>query len=349
MRESPSALVIGAGAIGTVLAAHLWKQGVPVEVLTKPAEAAAAADANGLTTEGIGGTFTARPRVVSQASDLSLTPDVVFLVTKAMHVSDALAELASRLTPSAAVVVMQNGYCEEEVARLVGGERVVSCTVKWGASLVGHAHSRRTSAGGFAIGSYDGASALGRETLATVAAMLAPSWPVHVTQNVVGARHAKLIFNACATGVGAVCGENLRGIVRSHYGRKAFLHVATEAVDVCLALGIRLEPIDGLPMTMLHIGPRRDRGGFSVPRLFAEVLVRIVAWRRGEIVSSMLQSLRRGEPTEVAYLNGYIVRKAAEVGVDAPVNRRLVEVVGEIERGQRAIHPRNLAALFSKA
>jgi 2-dehydropantoate 2-reductase len=69
----------------------------------------------------------------------------------------------------------------------------------------------------------------------------------------------------------------------------------------------------------------------------------MISWRVGSMVSSMLQSLRRGEPPEIDHLNGFIARKAAEVGLAAPVHARFVELVREIHRGERRSDPRNLA------
>jgi 2-dehydropantoate 2-reductase len=60
------------------------------------------------------------------------------------------------------------------------------------------------------------------------------------------------------------------------------------------------------------------------------------------VKSSSLQSLERGRKTEIDYLNGYVVRKAKEVGVEVPVNEAVVRLVKEIEEGRRSIDPRNL-------
>jgi 2-dehydropantoate 2-reductase len=340
-----SALVIGAGAIGTVVAAHLWRAGVAVEVLTKPADAAEHADAHGIVTSGVGGTFTAHPHVVSDASRLSIDPDVVFLGTKAIHVAAALGEVMPRLRPETAVVVMQNGFCDEEVAGIVGRERTISCIVKFGASLVGRGRSRRTSRGGFVIGSYDEARGPDARRVAAIASMLSSVAPVTITGNVLGVRHAKLIFNSCASTLGAICGRNLRGILADRSGREAFLRIATEAIDVFLAMGVRLEPIDGLPMTLLHLGSTRLPRGSGRPRVVAEFVVRLIGALRGEIVSSMLQSIARGEQTEIEYLNGYIVRTARTVGVSVPVNERAIEMVAQISAGRRASALRNLREL----
>jgi 2-dehydropantoate 2-reductase len=339
----PSAVVVGAGAIGSVLAATLWRAGVGVEVLTEPVEAAELAAREGITVEGVGlgAGFTARPRVVSEAEGLSEGPDCVFLATKAIHVAAAARDVLPRLGPGSAVVVMQNGFCEEEVAGIVGPERVVSCTVRWGATLTGPTASRRTSRGGFTVGRLNGRLDPEDTGLGDAARLLRECAPVELTSNVLGVRCAKLVLNACLTTLGAASGLGLGDILARRAGRRAFIRVATEAVDVFTALGVRLEMMDGISVSWLCVRP--ERGHILRQRLRAELVLRLIASLRGGIVSSSLQSLRRGEPTEIDYLNGHVVRKAGEVGVEVPANASLVRIVKEIERGERGICPRNLA------
>lgn len=52
--------------------------------------------------------------------------------------------------------------------------------------------------------------------------------------------------------------------------------------------------------------------------------------------SSMLQDMLSGRPTEVEYLSGYVVRHAREVGLDAPRNETLYQLVKT--REQLAVH-----------
>lgn len=44
-------------------------------------------------------------------------------------------------------------------------------------------------------------------------------------------------------------------------------------------------------------------------------------------LTSMLQDIRRGRPTEIDHLNGLVARRSAELGLAAPVNRGLAELV----------------------
>ena len=53
----------------------------------------------------------------------------------------------------------------------------------------------------------------------------------------------------------------------------------------------------------------------------------------------MADDLAAGRKTEVDYLNGELVRLAERLGVDAPVNRAIVELVREAEAGAKPLAP----------
>ena len=55
-------------------------------------------------------------------------------------------------------------------------------------------------------------------------------------------------------------------------------------------------------------------------------------FNRRPIIFSLQQDLQRGKPTEVDYVNGEIVRLARSVGLAAPANELVVDLVGELER-----------------
>ena len=55
----------------------------------------------------------------------------------------------------------------------------------------------------------------------------------------------------------------------------------------------------------------------------------------GATKASMLQDLERGIKTEVDVINGGVVKKGEEHGVETPLNSRVVERVHAMERGER--------------
>jgi 2-dehydropantoate 2-reductase len=51
-------------------------------------------------------------------------------------------------------------------------------------------------------------------------------------------------------------------------------------------------------------------------------------------ISSTAQDLERGRPTEIDYLNGYVVRECDAQGLPAPINRTLYALVKLLEQGR---------------
>jgi hypothetical protein len=88
-------------------------------------------------------------------------------------------------------------------------------------------------------------------------------------------------------------------------------------------------------------------GGYSPAG--KHLLLRLLGWKHRRTESSMLDSLRRGRPTEIDFLNGLIVHLAEQLNQPAPWNRAVCELVGEMERGQREPGPSNLAELAARA
>jgi len=51
-----------------------------------------------------------------------------------------------------------------------------------------------------------------------------------------------------------------------------------------------------------------------------------------EAISSTAQDIARGKPTEIDSLNGFLLRKGAELGVPTPVNQTLYSLVKLLEQ-----------------
>jgi 2-dehydropantoate 2-reductase len=54
-----------------------------------------------------------------------------------------------------------------------------------------------------------------------------------------------------------------------------------------------------------------------------------VAEKTAKNISSMLQDMRAGRETEINYINGYVVKRGKEVGMECLANRKLLEMVEE--------------------
>ena len=106
-----------------------------------------------------------------------------------------------------------------------------------------------------------------------------------------------------------------------------------EALALAKALGLTVPPFGG----------RLDYEKFlQSSALYRHLLLFAVGLKYRRLSSSSLTSLRRGQPTEMPYLNGWISRQAGALGLKTPVNDAVVRIIREIEDGQRNICPENI-------
>jgi 2-dehydropantoate 2-reductase len=110
-----------------------------------------------------------------------------------------------------------------------------------------------------------------------------------------------------------------------------------EAVDVADTAGLTVEPFFGI--LDFH---RFLAGSGAAAKLKRDLFMLAIRKFSGTSRPSTLQSLDRGQLTEIDHLNGYIVGRGRELGVPTPVNARLTELVHEIEAGRRSRGMENL-------
>jgi 2-dehydropantoate 2-reductase len=98
-----------------------------------------------------------------------------------------------------------------------------------------------------------------------------------------------------------------------------------EGIRVLRASAIAPAPLRGVPVGVIL-------AGLKLPTLLVRLLARAQLKVDPEARSSMWEDLHKRRATEVDYLNGEVVALAERNRVDAPLNRRIVELVHAAER-----------------
>ena len=327
-------LLVGAGAVGGITAVFLRKAGFDITVLVRHPEIAEKIRTEGIRVQGVAGNITATINACSSVTGLREPFDVVLLATKANDVVEAIQTVLPLSGERTLFVTMQNGICEDDVAALTGRNRVVGCVVGWGATMLNPAELVMTSGGEFVIGRLDGRV---DDDLLYVRDMLQTILPVEISANIYGNKYSKLIINSCITSLGALSGLYLGNMLARRKARMLFIAVIREAIAVANAMQMQVEVYAGKINYYSMTGWKGWPGDFK-----RHMLIGAVGLKYRKLKSSSLQSLERGKPTEIDYLNGYIVAKARQYGVPVPVNDRIVEMIKEIESGKRGISVSNL-------
>jgi 2-dehydropantoate 2-reductase len=339
-------LVVGCGAIGGIVAAHLFELGHEVVATTTNAGIAEAVNARGFQLRGEGGARGVAGKMRVGLPELEEGPfDFIILGVQPPALEEAARGAVHLLAANGDMVCLQNGLCEARVAAIAGEERTLGAIVGWGAAMPEPGVYDRTAAGGFTLGrlsrfspSSPSRSSTEQDARArTLAQALEPIGPVEMTTNLEGKRWSKLAINCAISSLGALGGDRLGALLQHRVARRIALEIMTEAVHVARAESVRLEKVSGtLDLDWIAL-TEEERARAGSPGLVAKhALLLAVGFRFRRMRSSMLAAIERGRTPAVDFLNGEIVARGKARRIPTPMNARIQNVVWEIARGKLA-------------
>lgn len=311
--------IIGAGALGGTFAVLLSRAGHEVEVTARGAGLEAII-AHGI---ALSGGFGDAHAIVAAAERLTVRPELVLVCTKAQDAAAAI-EANADVIGSATVVVVQNGLDGVNTAeRLLPGASCLGVLSIIAANYTEPGVVRVTTPATSYLGRGDGPADI--ESV-RVAAILSDAVPVVAIDGFRGAQWTKLVVNM-VNAVPTIVGRSVQDVIDDRRLRRVVAASMRETVRVGIARGVRFGTLQGL-------GDRRLRLFARMPLAIGQVLPWLMRVRMGSVpnLGSTQQSVRRGQPTEIDYLNGAVVREASVVGLEAPVNRALTALVHEVEQ-----------------
>jgi 2-dehydropantoate 2-reductase len=301
MPASPSlkVAVMGAGAVGCYFGGMLARAGHDVTFIARPRHVEAIRR-DGLRMETKSFDEYVRVHAVSDAGG-GKDADLVLFCVKSMDTESAGRELQPFLRPDTLVLCLQNGVDNADRLRAVlPGHSVAAAVVYVATEMAGPGHLKHHGRGELVI-----EPAPASERVAE--ALRGAGVPTDISGNVRGALWLKLILNCAYNAISAIAqkpyGENVKG--------EGIWDVMRDVVDECLAVA------------------RAD--GVHVPA-DAHTAARKLVEGMPSQYSSTAQDLARGKPTEIDFLNGYVVRRGQELGVPTPANRVLWALVKLLEK-----------------
>lgn len=317
--------IYGAGSLGTILGAFISKAGVNVELINRNKAHVKALQEKGAC---IVGTLEFKQPVVAYTpEEMQGLYDIIFLMTKQQHNAEVVETLRPFLAEDGALVTFQNGLPEVLLAEILGEERVLGCTVAWGATLQSPGVCELTSAPDALSFSLGAMSDKRSKHFERVKELLEMMGTVEVEENFIGTRWSKLLINAAFSGMSAVLGCTFGEAAAPWASRRIVQGIMKECMDACQAGGIRIEPVQGKDIVKLL--------NYSNPfkRAFSFMIIPIAIRKHAKLKASMLQDIEKGKLTEVDAINGAVSDYGRKVGVPTPLNDCVVEIIHRIERG----------------
>ena len=318
--------IYGAGSLGTILGAFISKAGVPIELINRNKAHVTALKEKGA--QVVGTMNFNQPVVAYTPDEMSGTYDIIFLMTKQQHNAEVVKMLKGFLASDGVLVTFQNGLPEVQIAEVLGEERVLGCTVAWGATMQSPGVCELTSepdALSFSLGAI---SKQRSKHFAKVKELLEMMGTVDVEENFLGTRWSKLLINAAFSGMSAVLGCTFGEAAGPKDSRRIVQALIKECIDVCQVGGIRIEPVQGKDIVKLLNYTN------ALKRAFSFFIIPIAIRKHAKLKASMLQDLEKGKLTEVDAINGAVSEYGRKVNFPTPVNDKVVEIIHRIEQGE---------------
>jgi 2-dehydropantoate 2-reductase len=228
------------------------------------------------------------------------------------------------------------------LAEKLGRQRIVGAVTEIGGYMIGPGEIAETRAdGGFVIGELDGSDT---PRIHRVQEAFSACAPTVITSTIRGLLWSKLAWNCMMNPLTALTGLGQGEVWTSPGLPELALQIGREVEDVASADGAELQPLTFLGVDLpALLSDTRDR---AAPAL--SLVVELYTPQAGKS-TSMREDVRHGRRTEIAFLNGHVVRRGEQLGVPVALNREIVRLVQSVESGARSPAPGLVEALVLSA
>ena len=302
-------LVVGAGALGGLIGAHLSEAGEDVTLVeVNKARARLLSEMGIFITQDGKEERCVKIRVVSSLEGLAPF-DLVFVAVKTYQTEDAVRAVLPAIGPGSRLLSLQNGIGNTDVmARILGGERVL-CGITY--HSIQHTGPNRIHfrAGIKPIQIAPHTGKITAEIDAIGKLLSGAGLPTDVVPSIDNVIWHKLLHNAVVNPVSAVTGLTCREMLADDDLMAFMRDLCGECIAVMRAHGVPIvdeeDPFRPVIGSLKALGKNRP---------------------------SMWQDLTRGQQTEVDAINGAIMSEGTRLGIAAPHNKALVHFIHSRER-----------------
>jgi 2-dehydropantoate 2-reductase len=300
-------MIVGAGSVGGFFGARLAQANPHVSFLLR-AKTLAAVKAKGLTIRSANGSFTVRPPAASDPRELP-RPDLIILAVKAYDLDEVLAQIEPVMTDLTIILTLQNGIdTEDRIIARVKRDCVVGGVAFIYSKIVEPGVIDHYKKGAVAIGELMGHES---ERLLKIRDLFVSAGiPCQLSKDIRRSKWEKMCWNCVFNPITVLINDR----VAKALDHPEMMRVIHQIVDEITAVSAAVK--------------------VPLPANMPERVVKSTQEIR-DIHTSMYDDWKAGRPTEIDYLNGYIVQKGRELGIPTPANETLTALIKTITEQEK--------------
>ena len=314
--------VIGSGAIGGLVAGYLKHRKEDVFLVGRGKTVEAIAK-DGLHISGTRGNIDVR---IDISHKLELWADLVVLAMKTQDIDKFLKDNLLYLK-NTTVLTTQNGIQADKIlANHIRKNNIISSIVMFGSTY--EEPNKITH-------NFEGKWIIGRpfikndSQVKAVSGALNNIFPVVISDGILGMKWLKVFVNA-SNCLPAILGKSMQDAFKHLEACKISIAIWKEGLELTRRTETKLASLPDFPLERvekLTVMPVEDAA-----RIFSGIMTNL---SREPLYGSILQSIKRGRPSEIDYINGEFVSLAKGFGLSAPLNNKLVNLVHKVERTKK--------------
>ena len=330
--------IVGAGAVGGVICAMLAEKGYDVEVAKRYNSDIVLDNYTGLEITGAFGNRNILVKAVNGVGGFTTKKDVIFVLTKAYDAPEVASQCLEWLSDRGILISSQNVMNVEEMLRVVGSDRLFALIINWSATRHTKAKMEVTKPGNMIIGNFGDKAKGYLEVMQRILSTIAPT---EISNNIIGDIWSRTIINSCISSAGALTGMNLGKTMMAPGVNKIFKNIIFECLNLANSLNVSVKNYDALDYYRFT---ETGIGAF----VYRNTILRRLKKQNGHFVSSCQRAIENNQKSEIDYLNGYFVKLAAKQNASVPTNKRVYDMVLEVENGTRYMTLENLSDYYLK-
>ena len=304
--------VIGIGPIGSILSAHLLKEGIDVTLVDILKERLLAIEKKGLMVKDprghtIGDFVEYPKRFLCSPGEIKDKPNLIFICVKTYCLMDVASEISEVFPSPPKVVVFQNGLDnEDKAAKVFGKENVLRCIINYAGAMASDAEVEITF---FNRPNYIGVMDKGNTPLAQKLAetLTRSGLETEYTDDIKKHEWEKAILNACLASVSTITGLTMKEVMDSSPLREIVENLLLEGMKVAEGTGVKFSA-NFYESGLSYL----SKGGYHKP--------------------SMLVDMEKGGKTEIDFLNAKIVEYGEKLDIPVPFNWTVTAMIKGLEQ-----------------
>lgn len=330
--------VLGAGAIGSSVGADLTNAGYDVTVIDQWPAQVEAMQAHGLRIVMPDLELRTPVRAMHLCDLATVDPrfDIVLMAVKSYDTRWLAEMIKPYLEPNGWFVGVQNSMNDENIASIIGRERVVGCCVELSAEIFtpGTVQRNTTHQGTwFGLGELDGKLT---KRVYELEELFRNVGKVTVTTNIFGTKWTKLIANSMTMGPFGLFGLKNVDAAKIPGMFELSVRIGRESMAVGHALGYRMEPVFGL---------LADEFAGATDEVLITAMKTLLAHIGNNSRTAVVHDNLKGRRTELELISGLVAAKGKELGIPTPCNAAVAEIDRQIHQGKLKMHPSNFERL----